>query len=292
MTEEREFEGRDLEEALAEAARAMRIPEPDLHYRIVEQGRRGLFGLGAKSVRISVMPPIGPLPDPMADIDLRVEVEPAQSDAPPAARAARDPQPARRTKTPAAPVRPRRRQRRKNGRRGAAEKNEPARRPPRERPAVDDGAPPSASAEAVAATLQRMLDLMGLKLEATAAGGEGVAIRLDGADRQLLAERDAELLAALQFLLNRMARRAWPDVERIELIASGRPRRDDDELVGLVHEVAQQVESSRQPKRLHPMNAYERRLVHLTVREYERLGSRSEGSGALKRVTIFSQRRD
>ena len=37
------------------------------------------------------------------------------------------------------------------------------------------------------------------------------------------------------------------------------------------------------------MNAYERRLVHLTVREFEQLGSRSEGQGHLKRVKIYRQ---
>jgi hypothetical protein len=39
------------------------------------------------------------------------------------------------------------------------------------------------------------------------------------------------------------------------------------------------------------MNAYERRLVHLTVREYDDLDSRSEGSGHLKRVKIYPAQR-
>ena len=37
------------------------------------------------------------------------------------------------------------------------------------------------------------------------------------------------------------------------------------------------------------MNAYERRLVHLTVREFDELGSESEGNGHLKRVKIYKQ---
>ena len=42
-------------------------------------------------------------------------------------------------------------------------------------------------------------------------------------------------------------------------------------------------------KHLHPMNAYERRLVHITIRKYRDLGSRSEGDGALKKVRIYKQ---
>ena len=58
MNREREFEGKDLEAALSEASARLGIPEPDLDYQILEQGRRGLMGLGAKNVRILVMPPV------------------------------------------------------------------------------------------------------------------------------------------------------------------------------------------------------------------------------------------
>ena len=56
MSRQREFEGKDLEEALQAASESLGIPEPDLDYQILEQGRRGLMGLGAKNVRIRVMP--------------------------------------------------------------------------------------------------------------------------------------------------------------------------------------------------------------------------------------------
>jgi spoIIIJ-associated protein len=102
-------------------------------------------------------------------------------------------------------------------------------------------------------------------------------------------QKDGELLSALQFLLNRMARRTWPDAGRIRLSCDGHRKRRDDDLVELTREVAQQVGRTGRTKRLHPMNAYERRLVHLTVREFEQLGSRSEGNGHLKRVKIFKQ---
>ena len=39
-------------------------------------------------------------------------------------------------------------------------------------------------------------------------------------------------------------------------------------------------------KLLEPMNAYERRLIHIAVREYAGLTSSSDGVGALKRVRI------
>lgn len=135
-----------------------------------------------------------------------------------------------------------------------------------------------------------MFGLMGMEVEVLAVGSDnGVAIELDGKDRRLLTQKDGELINALQFLINRMARRAWPEVARIHLTCDGHRKERDDDLVELTREVAQQVKRTGRAKRLHPMNAYERRLVHLTVREFEKLGSRSEGNGHLKRVKIYRQ---
>jgi len=138
-------------------------------------------------------------------------------------------------------------------------------------------------------TVRRMLGLMGLKINAEARPIQaGVALDLTGPDKKLLTKKDRELLSAMEFLLNRMSRRAWPDVGRIQLACNGgRERGRDEDVVELVNEVIQQVSRTGRTKRLHPMNAYERRLVHLTVRKHGGVASRSEGDGALKRVKIF-----
>jgi len=235
------FEGRELEEAIAAAAAATGIPEADLHYQIVEQGRRGLFGLGARSVRIRLIES-GAAPEPSA--------------APPPGRAEH---------------------------RAATKAAHPD--PPATRPV-------SADAADVQRTLQRMIDLMGLDLRVKAEmAGAGLDLVLVGPDRKMLAQKDGELQSALQFLINRMARRAWPDVGPIQVGIDGKRPRRDDEIVDKIRDIAEQVVRTGKPSRLEPMNAYERRLVHLTVREYEGLGSRSEGNGPFKRVSIYKQPR-
>jgi len=239
MEGQREFEGKDLEEALQAASATLGIAEPDLDYRIVEQGRRGLFGLGAKSVRIRVMPP----------------VDDVQSE-----------RPARRSRS-----------------RKSAPKPERAAAP----------APP-ADLRVLQETAQKMINLAGLSLQVRAqpaGSGSGATLELSGRDQRLLMSKDAELLSALQFLLNRMGRRTWPEVGRVHVTCNsgGSKKTRDEDLVELVREVTQQVSRTGQTKRLHAMNAYERRLVHLTVRECKDVGSRSEGSGYLKKVTIYKQ---
>lgn len=233
MSADRTFEGNKLEEVLQEASAKLGIAEPDLDYRIIEQGRRGLFGIGARSVRIEVMPPLG-APD----------------------------------------------------RRPAADH-----RPAPEAPESPAGLPPNPHQDSVESTLGRMIDLLGLQLSARAKTvGDGIAIELDGPDHKMLNHRDGELRSAFQFLLNRMARRTWPEAGRIQLARDGHRGPRDAELTERIHEIAREVTRSGKPRRMGQMNAYERRLVHLTIRKYDGLASRSEGNGSLKRVRIFKRR--
>lgn len=219
-----EFDGKDLDDALAAASAAMGRPASELDYEILEGGRKGVFGLGARPIRI------------------RVEGEPAASV----------------TVVPAvAPA------------------------PAASRP--DDAASGSAPAEALREIVRRM----GFDLRIDEARRDGTLdLTLDGPDRKRLTARDGELLAALEFLLNRMGRRAWTDEPPVRLACRGFRSERDGELVEMVREVAAHVARSGLPKRLHAMNPYERRVVHVTVREFEGLTTVSEGEGFLKRVRV------
>jgi len=216
-----EFEGRNLEEALAAAGAALGVPAASLRYELLEEGRRGILGLGAVPTRIRVL------------------------------------------ETPGAP-------------------------PASAVPSPAAAAAPSAAAEGVRATLQTLLDLAHLELSVRATdAGTGVRLFLQGKDRKLLLQRDAELLESLQVVLQRMARRRWPDVGSIHVDCEGGPRRrDDDALVERVRAMAEQVLRTGEPGRLGELNPYERRLVHMTVGSYHGLKSTSEGDGFLKPILV------
>lgn len=245
MMEDQEFEGKDLEQALDRAAAELGIPEAELHYEIVEQGRRGLLGLGVKSVRIRVMPPL--------------DAEPSSPIDPPA-------------KKP--------KSRRRSGRKPRPERAQAG-------PETESKKVVTEVSQAVEKTTQQIIELIGLDLTVDASAvDDGVSLQIKGRDQKLLTSKNAELLSALHFLLNRMSRRSWPGAGRIHLGSNGKTRGRDDELIALAKEVAQQVSTSGNTRKLHPMNAYERRLIHLTVREFSGLTSSSDGDGAMKQVRI------
>ena len=258
MTALREFEGNSLDEALEAASSALGIPVDDLQYEMVEQGRRGIFGLGARQVRVRV------------ELDLEELVTPEPVVAQPA-QPARPPRPPRPPRSP----RPAR-----SGRSAQPARSGRPRRGKKKEESSPDG-------DAVGETLERMLDLMGFQLRAkVSAAGSNVKVLLSGKDRRALLQKDGQLLAALNFLLNRMSRRAWPEVGRIQVQCDGHRNRRDDDVVELVKEVASQVQRTGEAKELHPMNPYERRLAHITVRDYEDLASHSVGDAFLKTIII------
>ena len=156
---------------------------------------------------------------------------------------------------------------------------------------MESGPPMEIPAEALEhfrTNVQELLDLTTLELTAAVEPTpSGVRVDLDGADLGLVEGKDNEFQFGLQFLLNRMSRRTFPDVGRIQVGREGNRRSQrDEELVAEVREVADQVRRTGIEKKLHPMNPYERRLVHLTVREYEGLETHSEGDGFLKAITV------
>ena len=228
MSVGREFEGRDLAEALAQAAREIGLPADELRYELLEEGRRGILGMGFRPARVWVELPAEAGPSPLAAVP----------------------------QTPA-------------------------------RSAAPQATPPPPEHAAVRTMLERMLGLMGLDLTVRFRhADDGVRLELAGRDRRLLLQRDGDLLLALELVLNRMARRSWPGVTRVQLVCEGFRDRDDDGIVELAREVASQVARTGQAKQLQPLNAYQRRLVHVTVEEFPGLTSRSSGEGFLKPVTI------
>ena len=188
----KEFDGKDLENALAAAAEALGLPVSELDYQILEGGRRGVFGLGARLVRIRV-----------------AAIAPAASTIRP-------------EKAPTRPL-------------------------PTEAKALS---PPGAA-------LRDIIDKMGFDLRLEESRRDGtLELTIDGPDRKRLTARDGELLSAMEFVLNRMGRRAWPDEPAVHLNCRGFRSERDDELVEMVREAAAQVWRSGLPRTLDAMNPY------------------------------------
>jgi spoIIIJ-associated protein len=119
---------------------------------------------------------------------------------------------------------------------------------------------------------------------------ETITLHIEGADEQamgLLIGRRGETLHSLQFLLNLMVSRRmqkWPQM--IVDVGNYRQRRRDS-LEGLARRMAERVQQSGRPITLEPMAAYERRIVHLALREDATVYTQSAGEGEGRKVIIY-----
>jgi spoIIIJ-associated protein len=116
---------------------------------------------------------------------------------------------------------------------------------------------------------------------------EAVTLRLRSSDTGFFLGKDGEgaELRALEHLLHRMFA---PDVHPLKLrveLAGYREARDEA-LRARALEIVSDVRRDGQPRETDPLNAYERRIVHLAVAAAGGVASRSEGAGADRRVVI------
>jgi spoIIIJ-associated protein len=360
-TPPREFTGRDLVEALQQAARAFGVRRSDLGYETLAEGRGGV-GLAHQCVirawpRVAaavaparpVEPPRLPRPERGMRDDRgrgpnprsagpRPEGRPPRRDDLPHAGRQQPPErtrggmyddsmPARLSDRPSGhrddrrrprpgrpehgPRRPARGRDDRPSGRGPRDPREPRRhdqhadrpdrgrrRRPRPHPAQDAHAPdrperePTVPAtETHAAEIHDLLEEIvahwGLDLRVSArAQDDTIIASLDGPDDASLATDDGRVLEALQYLVSKMTSRILTDNVRVLLDAGGWRGSRDQALRDRALGVARDASENGRKLRLDPLNPYERRVVHLALKDVPGIRTYSIGRGYLKRVTI------
>jgi spoIIIJ-associated protein len=115
---------------------------------------------------------------------------------------------------------------------------------------------------------------------------QGLVVRIEGPGRRWLLSGEGDALAALDHLLRRILQ-AQGETARLTLWCEGWRERRDAALRERALELARAVREDGQPRRLEPLNAYERRIVHMAVAELGGgLTTFSEGEGHERFVTI------
>lgn len=116
-----------------------------------------------------------------------------------------------------------------------------------------------------------------------------ITLHVEGADEQamgLMIGRRGETLGSLQFLLNLLVSRKvqkWPQM--VVDVGNYRQRRRES-LEGLARRIADQVRRSGRPVALEPMASYERRLIHLALRQDKTVYTQSTGEGEGRKIVI------
>ncbi len=172
----------------------------------------------------------------------------------------------------------------------------PTREPARSRQPLD----PEKTGAYARQVLEGILERMGLEAyvtvqHKTAPGPDGepqnsIMLYVEGIDEEtvgLMIGRRGETLRSLQFLLNTVVQRAcgrWPQL--VIDVGNYRQRRQES-LEGLARRVAEQVRATGRPVPLEPMQSYDRRIIHMALRNDDSVYTESTGEGENRRITVF-----
>lgn len=119
-------------------------------------------------------------------------------------------------------------------------------------------------------------------------GDEGeLILDITGSDLAVLIGRHGKTLDALQFLISSITARTigfrYPVVVDVE----GYKSRQRQKLESLAFSSAKRALSQGRSVKMRPMSPYERRIIHIALRDFEGVETASEGEGSARHVVVL-----
>jgi len=167
-----------------------------------------------------------------------------------------------------------------------------------EAPAEDPASPADHEIEVARDTVRELVSLMGLTARVSGRWGEAdepdeprpVLVDIRGDDLSLLIGRRGESLAALQYITRLIVGKELGDYLPIVVDVEGYRARRERQLRQLARRMAEQAVERGRTMTLEPMSPAERRIIHLELRDHQRVFTESIGEGENRKVTVVPRR--
>jgi len=135
--------------------------------------------------------------------------------------------------------------------------------------------------------LNSILESAGFDVRASASESDaGCVISIEGADSALLLNQGGELLDALQHIINQAYGRSLPKGQRIVCDADNYRAARESELRAMAEHAARQVRATSAAFVFGPMDASERRVIHMSLADETDLVTESIGEGNSRRLRV------
>lgn len=260
-----EARGLTVEEAIAAGLSKLGVSRDRVDIEVLDEGRRGLLGIGGRDavVRLSIKAaPAKPAPPPKPAPEPKPAPPPKQARPAPQAKPAPKPQQA------------------------------PQPKPARPRPSA-----PATGAEAETAV--RVIDDLLQKMQVVATVSAGLTepdelsgeqltvINIEGDDLGTLIGARGETMDALQHVARLMVGNELQTRTHFVVDVEGYRARREQALARMAERMADKAIKRGEPVTLEPMPAYERRIIHMTIRQMDGARTESTGEGDRRRVRIY-----
>ncbi len=271
MTQTQEFSGKDIDVAIKNACSTLDLSIDDLKYDVISEGTSGIFGIvGRKDARIKV-----DLPVDNRDGAAAIQAEGVKSIVDEAFG--------------------------KETRVKSSETPEPE--------VVDEAfgretrIQTSETPEAVDVTeesinlgteaLQKMADL--ITDEATVSHetqNDRLTLSIEGGNAGILIGRKGQTLDAMQFLTDKIINRKSDARVRVRVDIEGYMETRKANLEHLAYKMADKAKKTGRPATINQMSAQDRRIVHMALKDDNKVRTQSMGDGYYRRLVIFPKKKN
>ena len=256
MSPSLEFEGKDIDQAVKNACDALNIPKEKLKHDVISYGSTGIFGLvGAKKAKIRVEAPES----------LR-EIKPETVG----------------------------KKRPNNIGEGDKLLTE---LPVRTARASDDFKPDTCLEDTEDTVgfgrdvLQHIIDCISTDATISIERNEDkILLRVKGDNPALLIGKHGQTLEAIQYLVEKIVNKNSEQRIRIQVDVEGYLEKRQASLQELVGRLAKKAKQTGKPVTIGQMNAYDRRIVHLALKDDSGVRTKSIGNGYIKKLMIFPRK--
>lgn len=148
--------------------------------------------------------------------------------------------------------------------------------------------------ERVTAFLDTLLKKMGIVFDSIEVKTEGKTVYLEikgCKDSGFLIGKNGSMLETLQFFVNRIFE-GERTLERVYLDANGYRERREASFIRQFLPIISSVKTEGTTQTLEPMNAADRRIIHRHIERDKGLRTLTVGEGEMKRIVIFSSKKN
>ena len=118
-------------------------------------------------------------------------------------------------------------------------------------------------------------------------GDEGeLILDITGDDLAILIGRHGRTLDALQFVVSAITVRSMGFRYPVIVDVEGYKSRQREKLESIARSTANKAASQHRSIKMRPMTPYERRIVHIALRDDDRVDTASEGEGSARHVVV------
>ncbi|MBN1843008.1 MAG: Jag N-terminal domain-containing protein [Deltaproteobacteria bacterium] len=123
------------------------------------------------------------------------------------------------------------------------------------------------------------------------ANAERMKLTVEGGNSAILIGKHGRTLDALQYIVQKVVHKEKKTRMRISVDVEGYRDRRKTSLTQLALRLGEKVKRSGKPATINPMNAYDRRIVHVALKDETEIRTQSMGTGLLRKLVIYPQRK-